>query len=417
MTVQTLTPSIETRAQPTETALLSVVIPAYNDENGIAALIERVLAVQSHLRTLGIGLELLVVDDGSMDHTAEITATYDEVRLLRHNPNRGYGAALKTGFCAAEGDLLAFLDADGTYPPESLPVLCQEILDGADVAVGSRRSGAASEMPTVRRIGNFIWSNLVSALANQKVNDPASGMRVFRRTTLNRLYPLPDGLNFTPVMSTRAAHENLTVVEVPMPYKERQGRSKLSVVKDGMRFLSTIIWTALCYNPARILGGIGATLFVLSTLIALALVGVRLSGVTTLAPPGVFSTFLAVVLGIAGFTLFALGATFNYLVALFHKNPVRQGLFGKPIFDPPLDRQFWWMGLLSVAGGSGVGIVSLILGLNGWEIERLWLYLLAGTMLALMGLQLTIFWIIMRVLDELSQRDLMIQADLEQTYG
>jgi hypothetical protein len=74
------------------------------------------------------------------------------------------------------------------------------------------------------------------------------------------------------------------------------------------------------------------------------------------------------------------------------------------------------MGLLSIAGGSGVGTVGLILGLNGWEIERLWLYLLAGTMLALMGLQLTIFWIIMRVLDELSQRDLMIQADLEQTY-
>jgi len=69
-----------------------------------------------------------------------------------------------------------------------------------------------------------------------------------------------------------------------------------------------------------------------------------------------------------------------------------------------------------MAGGSGLGIVSLILGLNGWEIERLWLYLLAGTMLAVMGLQLTIFWVIMRVLDELSQRDLMIKADLEQTY-
>lgn len=416
MTVQTLTPPVETKTKPAKTTLLSVVIPAYNEEEGIAAIIERVLAVQTHLDTMGINLELLVVDDGSQDRTAEVVATYDEVRLLRHNPNRGYGAALKTGFCAAEGDLLAFLDADGTYPPASLPVLCQEILDGADVAVGSRRSGAASEMPTVRRIGNFIWSNLVSVLANHRVNDPASGMRVFRRSTLNQLYPLPDGLNFTPVMSTRAAHENLTVVEVPMPYKERQGRSKLSVVKDGMRFLSTIIWTALYYNPARIFGSIGVTLFAISSLIALALAALRITGTTTLEPAGIFSTFLAVVLGIAGFTLFALGATFNYLVALFHNNPVRQGLFGEPIFDPPLDRQFWWMGLLSITGGSGLGAVSLILGLNGWEIERLWLYLLAGTMLALMGLQLTIFWVIMRVLDELSRRDLMIKADLEQTY-
>jgi hypothetical protein len=402
-------------AVATETSMLSVVIPAYNEEDGIAEIVERVLAMRRPLEAMGVGLELLVVDDGSADRTSEIVRGYPEVRLLRHAPNRGYGAALKTGFCAARGDLLGFLDADGTYPPESFPELCTEILEkGADVVVGSRRSGAASGMPAVRRVGNFVWSNLVSLLSSHRVIDPASGMRVFRREALARLYPLPDGLNFTPVMSTRTVHEGLALVEIPMPYEERQGRSKLHVVEDGMRFLRTIIWTAMLYNPARILGGVGFTLFALGTLIALILVGMRLAGTTSLGPWGVTGTFAAVVLGVTGFDLFALGATFNYAVALFHGDGIIQrGLFGRPIFDPPLDRHFWWMGLLSLAGGLLLGGVSLGLGLNGWPVERLWLYLLAGTMLTLMGVQLVIFWIIMRVLEELSGREAAVRADLE----
>ena len=399
------------------TRMLSVVIPAYNEEAGISEIVERVLAVGSALEQLNVTLELIVVDDGSSDRTSEIVLGYPEVRLLRHDPNRGYGAALKTGFCAARGGLLGFLDADGTYPPEFFPKLCAEIMDnGADVVVGSRRSGASSGMPAVRRVGNFIWSNLVSVLSSHRVIDPASGMRVFRREALDRLYPLPDGLNFTPVMSTRTVHEGLNLVEIPMPYEERQGRSKLNVIEDGMRFLSTIIWTAMLYNPARILGSVGFATFALGLLMALILLGMRISGTETLGPWGVAGTFAAVVLGVTGFDLFALGATFNYAVALFHGDGIIQrGLFGRPIFDPPLDRHFWWMGLLSLVGGLALGGVSLGLGMNGWPIDRLWLYLLAGTMLMLMGVQLVIFWVIMRVLEELSGRAAAVEADMELT--
>jgi len=396
--------------------MLSVVIPAYNEEDGIAEIVERVLAVGPALERIGVALELLVVDDGSKDRTAEIVRTYPAVRLLQHNPNRGYGAALKTGFCAASGNLLGFLDADGTYPPESFPALCEAIFAGADVVVGSRRSGAESGMPLVRKVGNFIWANLVTALSGRPVVDPASGMRVFRREALTRLYPLPDGLNFTPVMSTRAVHEGLNFVELPMPYEERLGRSKLSVVRDGMRFLQTIIWTALTYNPARPLGGVGFGLFCLGALIAAVLAVLRLSGVNALGPWGVAGIFAAMILGIVGFDLFALGATFNYLVALFNKGVVQKGLFGRPIFDPPLDRHFGWMGLVAIGGGAILAIVSLILGLNGWLIERLWLYLTTGAMLVLMGVQLDIFWVIMRVLEELSHRETLIKTDLERDY-
>jgi len=98
---------------------LSVIIPALNEEDGIADIIERVLAVRPALAEVGVDdLELIVVDDGSADRTAEIAATYDDVRLIRHEVNKGYGAAIKTGFRHARGELLSFLDADGTYPPD-----------------------------------------------------------------------------------------------------------------------------------------------------------------------------------------------------------------------------------------------------------------------------------------------------------
>lgn len=393
--------------------VLSVIIPAWNEEAGITATVERVLAVRPALTEVGVAdIELIVVDDGSSDRTAAMVEACEGVRLVRHRANRGYGAALKTGFGAAQGDLLGFLDGDGTYPPEYLPDLCQEALEGVDLVVGSRRSGADSEMPPVRRLGNLMWSHLVTLLGNRRVSDPASGMRVFHREALERLYPLPDGLNFTPVMSTRAIHEGVRFSEIPIPYTERVGYSKLRVVEDGMRFLRTITWTALAYNPVRVLGGIGVILLAVAALIAAVLVGMRIAGITALGPWGVVAAFLAVVLGIAGVDVFALGITFNYLVSLFHKRPIRQGLFGKPIFKTPLERQFWWMGILSSLAGFAFGAAALALGLEGWPIERLWLYLLAGTMLVLVGMQLVVFWAIVRVLEELSQREALAEADM-----
>jgi len=395
--------------------VLSVVIPAYNEEGGIAEIVERVLSTRSQLAEAGVGdLELIVVDDGSHDRTAAIASCYPQVRLIRHTTNRGYGAALKTGFSRARGNLLGFLDADGTYPPEHFAELCKVALnEDADLVVGSRMSGADSEMPLVRRIGNFIFANLVSLLGNHRVSDSSSGMRVIRREALPRLYPLPDGLNFTPVMSTRALHEEIQWREISIPYEERVGRSKLSVVKDGTRFLYTIIWTALNYNPVRILGGIGLGLAAITGAIAAALIGMRLSGITQLGPWGVVGVFIASLCAVSGITLFSLGATFNYLVSLFHKQPIRQGLFGKPVFKQPLERHFGWLGLVAAGLGLAAGAGSLTLSLGGWSIERLWLYLLGAAMLLVVGLELSVFWLIMRVLDELNQREIQVAQDLE----
>lgn len=406
--------SATTASERLDSATLTVVVPALNEEDGIASILRRILAVEGLLKEVGVDqLEVIVVDDGSCDRTGEIVREFPAVRLVCHPQNRGYGAAIKTGFFHARGDLLAFIDADGTYPPEQLPALCRVALSGsADVVVGSRRSGGLSQMPVVRRLGNFLWSNLVSIIGTKNVADPASGMRVLRRSALQKLYPLPDGLNFTPVMSTRSTYEDVTVVEVPIPYRERVGKSKLSVVRDGGRFLSTILWTALEYNPVRVLGILGLGALGLAGLIGLALLVLRVQGVSSLGALGVFSLFSALVLGVAGASVFCLGMTFNYLVSLHHRRPIRQGLFGRPIFKRSLDHHFGWLGLLAGLAGGLLGAISLILSGSGWEITRLWFWLLASAMLILIGLQLVISWILMRVLERLSDRETLVSEDL-----
>jgi len=393
--------------------VLPVVIPAYNEENGIAEIAERVLAVKEDLKESGVeDLELLVVDDGSADNTAGVAEQIDGVRLIRHEQNKGYGAALKTGFSKANGDLIGFLDADGTYPPEYFPQLCEKALNGSELVIGTRLSGTESKMPLTRRVGNFFFATLLTLLGRQKVSDSASGMRVFKRSILERIYPLPDGLNLTPVMSTRAVHEGIKMAEVPIPYDERVGSSKLSVVRDGSLFLQSMVWTVLTYNPVRILGIIGLIGIFFALAVAIALVVARSQGVTALDPWGVAALYAAMVAGITGISVFALGSTFNYLVSLFYKEPIRQGLFGKPIFEPSLDHYFGWIGTGALLAGLLLGGISTILGVNGWEIARLWLYLLGSAMFILVGVQLIIYWILMRVLEELSQRPEMTRKDL-----
>ena len=403
---------VNEKLAPEKSPTLSVVIPALNEEDGIKDICERVQAVEKALQKSGVaGLELIVVDDGSDDGTADAVLALDGVRLVRHSVNKGYGAAIKTGFKEANGELLAFLDADSTYPPESFPELCRAVLEeGADVVVGSRRSGSSSSMPAMRRLGNLLWSNLLSFLGRRPVVDPASGMRVIRASVLPKLYPLPDGLNFTPVMSARAIHEGIDIKEIPIPYHERSGRSKLSVVKDGTRFLKTIVWTVLEYNPARVLGLLGTFALAISFLIGLGLIVLRFQGVTELGPWGIFAVFNSLVLGVAGISVLSLGITFNYLVTLFHTKAAPQRMLGS--LGDSLDRHFGWIGAVLILVGALVGLISFILGLTGWEIARIWLWMLGSAMFTLVGLQTFFSWILMRLLEGLSERDVHVEKEI-----
>ena len=120
-------------------------------------------------------------------------------------------------------------------------------------------------MPLIRRIGNFIFATILSVFSSSSVRDTASGMRVVRKSSLDRLFPLPDGLHFTPAMSARAMlSEGTRILEVDMPYHERAGESKLSVAKDGLRFLKVILEAAFLYRPSRPLGLLAIIFFVLA---------------------------------------------------------------------------------------------------------------------------------------------------------
>ncbi|MBI5630325.1 MAG: glycosyltransferase family 2 protein [Elusimicrobia bacterium] len=238
---------------------LSIVVPAYNEEQAIEDILSRCLAAREPLcRRTGLSrVEVIAVDDGSADRTKALIAKFSEVRLVAHPRNLGYGRALLSGFERASGDYLAFLDADGTCDPAAFADLYQALVRAhADLAVGNRLH-EESQMPGLRYAGNLFYGWLISRLTGVEVSDSASGMRLFKRQLLRRLKPLPSGLHFTPAMTARAACLGLRIVEAPIPYFERRGRSKLNVLADGLRFLRVILGIIFSYHPLKIFGSLG----------------------------------------------------------------------------------------------------------------------------------------------------------------
>ncbi len=250
---------------------LLITIPALNEEDSIASIIERTLAARRNIveRSPVTAVEVVVVSDGSTDRTVEIARRYEpEIRLIVFEKNRGYGAAIKSGWQSSDAELLSFLDADGTCDPNFFVNLCNliESMD-ADVVLGCRMT-RQSRMPLLRRVGNFIFAVLLSFFSSSKVRDTASGMRVVRRSSLPKLFPLPDGMHFTPAMSARAIlSPQLRIFEEEMPYHERAGESKLRVVRDGLRFLRVIVEAAFLYRPSRPLGFVGALFVIVAALL------------------------------------------------------------------------------------------------------------------------------------------------------
>jgi len=245
---------------------LLIAIPALNEEESIDSIIQRSIDARGFICANSPVTEvaITVVSDGSTDRTVERASQYkDFIHLIVFPQNRGYGAAIKEAWRQSDADLLGFLDADGTCEPRFFATLCgTAVAENADVVLGCRLN-ANSRMPLIRRIGNFIFATILSVFSSSRVRDTASGMRVVRRTSLDRLYPLPDGLHFTPAMSARAMlSEGTQILEVDMPYHERAGESKLKVGKDGVRFLRVITEAAFLYRPSRPLG-LAALLFAL----------------------------------------------------------------------------------------------------------------------------------------------------------
>jgi glycosyltransferase involved in cell wall biosynthesis len=250
---------------------LGIAIPALNEEDNIENIIQRSLAARQYIQEHSsvTDVEVTVVSDGSTDRTVELASRYkDLIRLIVFSKNQGYGAAIKEAWDESDAELLGFLDADGTCDPKFFAPLCNQLLDNkTDVVLGCRLN-TESEMPLIRRVGNSVFAFLLSIFASSRVRDTASGMRVVRRSSLAHLYPLPDGLHFTPAMSARAMMSDaVRISELDMPYHERVGESKLHVIRDGLRFLRVIVETGFLYRPSRPLNLAGIVLTLISTVL------------------------------------------------------------------------------------------------------------------------------------------------------
>jgi glycosyltransferase involved in cell wall biosynthesis len=234
---------------------LSIIIPAFNEEAAVTATIKRTVACAPEIKKVHAldFIEIILVNDGSKDKTLEYARKEKGITVITYAENRGYGAAIKLGFGLSTGDIVGFLDADGTCDPNFFIDLCKPILhDEADVVIGNRLNHS-SKMPIVRKIGNIIYADLLRFLTHNVVHDTASGMRVIKREALALLYPLPDGLNFTPAMSAKALFDpDLRIKEIPMSYTQRIGKSKLHVLADGFGFFKIILKTAFAYRPLLI---------------------------------------------------------------------------------------------------------------------------------------------------------------------
>ncbi|MBN2381977.1 glycosyltransferase [bacterium] len=393
---------------------LSIIIPALNEYPGIMEVLAdlRQVISTSLMSNLYEHVQIIVVNDGSTDQTAEEVGRCSDVHLINFSRNRGYGAALKAGFAAAESGHLAFLDADGTYPPSELPRLCSTLCStDADIVVGSRMSGALTGMPRVRYWGNRLFAALTSWAAGVHVQDCASGLRVFRKDTLSKIYPLPDGLNFTPAMTTRALHEGLKIVDVPITYHERVGASKLNAVRDGFKFLGSILRMTTHYNPLKFFGLLGFGLIALGFLYGLGPI-YHYFRFQQVPEDSIYRLLAILTFCLGGLQILAFGILANFTLGVFHKvkhtKSKVMAFFSHKSWFNRLDIVGLFMVLCSFILNYGNVVEYLTRG----TVSGHWSYVVVGALLTLSGLQLFTVQVLIRLLNEVRGREAEIAKDL-----
>ena len=234
---------------------LSVVIPAHNEEKAIGTVLDELIEVLN-----GQACEIIVVDDGSTDNTAKIVRE-KEVNSIQHQQNIGYGAAIKTGIKNATNDLILIIDGDGSYPVKAIPELLNEV-DQYNMVVGAR-TGKEVKIQLYRRPAKWFLSKLANYLAETKIPDLNSGMRIFRREDVEKFFNiLPNKFSFTTTMTLAYHTTGLLVKYVPINYYKRAGKSKIKPFKDGFNFIMLIFRTITYFNPLKVFLPVGFAFFV-----------------------------------------------------------------------------------------------------------------------------------------------------------
>jgi len=234
---------------------ISVVVPAYDEETGIEACLAELREVLAGLERES---ELIVVNDGSTDRTAE-RARAAGARVIDLPENRGYGAALKAGIDAARFEMIVITDADGTYPAKEIPALLERAVQ-YDMVVGAR-TGSNIAIPIERRPAKWLLTKLASYLANRPIPDLNSGLRVMKRHHVKRFeHLLPSGFSFTTSITLASLCSDLLVAYHPIDYRERSGQSKIRPT-HAIEFAILILRTIVYFNPLRVFLPLGAFFF------------------------------------------------------------------------------------------------------------------------------------------------------------
>ena len=226
----------------------SLILPVYNEEKGLAATLAH---LQEILQTSRYQYEVIVVNDGSTDETGEILRHYTSVKVINHSRNRGYGAALKTGIKHAKYPLIVITDGDGTYPNERIPELV-ELATRADMVVGAR-IGLNVRYSQIRKIPKWFLVHFAQWVTRTHIPDLNSGMRVFRKSVVDRfLNILPDTFSFTTTITIAMLTNDYLVHYEPIDYYHRVGKSKIKPVQDTLRFVQLILRLGVYFAPLRI---------------------------------------------------------------------------------------------------------------------------------------------------------------------
>jgi glycosyltransferase involved in cell wall biosynthesis len=231
---------------------VTVIVPAYNEEDGIGPVLVHLSEVMEGIAEPS---EIILVNDGSNDGTANAAASVDltGVRVLSHEVNRGYGAALKTGIRSASYSTIVIADADGTYPVDRIPDLLEILRNGdCDMAVGSR-TGENVSIPLIRRPAKWGITKMAEIAAGRRIPDLNSGLRAFDRETARSLFGiLPDGFSFTTTITLALLTNGLTVHYMDIDYHARTGNSKIRPIRDTWNFMMLIVRIALYFAPLKI---------------------------------------------------------------------------------------------------------------------------------------------------------------------
>jgi glycosyltransferase involved in cell wall biosynthesis len=234
---------------------ISVILPAYNES---AVIYDVVASVKNVLDDIGDPYEILVIDDGSTDDTG-IQAETAGAKLVQHPYNIGNGAAVKSGIRNARGQILVMLDADGQHPPEMIPHLIAPI-GPFDMVVGART--ASSESAKHRDLANWIYNRLASYVSGCRIEDLTSGFRAIKADVARGfVYLLPNTFSYPSTITLATVRTGRALIYVPIRARKRVGKSKISLLRDGLRFLMIILKIATFFSPLKIFVPVSGLMF------------------------------------------------------------------------------------------------------------------------------------------------------------